>query len=447
MSSIWGCHRNLFSIMGPSGRCSVSVSIFWPSNESLNDKSESWCFCHVVITIDGVSRGLMSVWLALHRTEIRFRQTFSFFHFLKFTRCLFLLYEVLCHPRAWVALCRIWSLCLLNGGGSGGVSAIVYYCENALTCGWRLTGLCLSSGRLTGLFLCSVYLHGVVWFGASSFFHFSFFFFLLFFFMSLNLSSKFWHLLHNSSLCLSLYSLTAVKSCTCSNFCWWTRRVREGLNVAVFELMVQSVHRLLELLLENWASRGKADVGTAVSGSSCVDVVIAIAVGGRGGGGTGGTVSSGVDVVVTAVGGRAGVGVAVSSGIDIVVIAIGGRAGVGVGVTISNDVDVVVTAVGGRAGVGVVVSSDVDVGTAVGGRAGVGVVVSSDVHVVSTSTSPLSERELLMVLAFPTSVASTLTSEPLEGELPVVMVCPTTVVSTSTSPLSEGELVVAPVWP
>ena len=123
-----------------------------------------------------------------------------------------------------------WSL-------SGGVSAIIYYCVNVLTCGWRLTGLCLSSGRLTGLFLCSVYLNGVVWFGAfgggggGCFFLFSFF-------MSLNLSSKVWHLLHNSSFCPSWYSLTAVKSCTCSNFCWWTRSVRDGLNVAVFELMV-----------------------------------------------------------------------------------------------------------------------------------------------------------------------------------------------------------------
>ena len=237
MSSIWGCHRNLFSTIGPSRRCSVSVSIFWPSNQSLNDKSESWCFCHVVITIDSVSTGLMSVWLALRHIEIRFRQTFSFFHFLKFTRCLFLLYEVLCHPREWVALCRIWSLWVLNGVWVvvyRPLFIIVWMCWPVVE-DWRVCVCPLEDWRVCFCAL-SIWmaLFDLVLLGGGG----GGCFFLFSFFMSLNLSSKVWHLLHNSSFCPSWYSLTAVKSCTCSNFCWWTRTVRDGLNVAVFELMV-----------------------------------------------------------------------------------------------------------------------------------------------------------------------------------------------------------------
>ena len=41
MCSIWTCHRNLLSTMGPSRRCSVTFSIFLPSIHSLNDKPES----------------------------------------------------------------------------------------------------------------------------------------------------------------------------------------------------------------------------------------------------------------------------------------------------------------------------------------------------------------------------------------------------------------------
>ena len=79
MCSIWACHRNLLSTMRPSRRCSVTFSIFWPPNDSLNDKSESWCFCRVVITIHFVFTKLMSMWLALHHTEIRSRQSWGVF--------------------------------------------------------------------------------------------------------------------------------------------------------------------------------------------------------------------------------------------------------------------------------------------------------------------------------------------------------------------------------
>ena len=55
MCSIWACHWNLLSTMRPSRRCSVTFSIFSPSNDSLSDKSDSWCFCRVVITIEHLS--------------------------------------------------------------------------------------------------------------------------------------------------------------------------------------------------------------------------------------------------------------------------------------------------------------------------------------------------------------------------------------------------------
>ena len=79
MCSIWACYQNLLSTVRPSRRCSATFSIFWPSNDSLNDKSESWCFCRVVIIIDFVFTGLMSMWLTLHHTEIRSRQSCSVF--------------------------------------------------------------------------------------------------------------------------------------------------------------------------------------------------------------------------------------------------------------------------------------------------------------------------------------------------------------------------------
>ena len=69
MCSIWACHRNLLSTMRRIRWCSVTFSIFWPSSDSLNDKSESWCFCRVVIVIDFVFTGLMSMWLMLHHTK------------------------------------------------------------------------------------------------------------------------------------------------------------------------------------------------------------------------------------------------------------------------------------------------------------------------------------------------------------------------------------------
>ena len=93
-----GLPRNLLSTVRPSRRCSVTFSIFWPSNDSLNGKSESWYFCRVVIIIDFVFTGLMSMWLTLHQTEIRLRRSCSVFWI---CTTFFLLYEVLCHPRAY----------------------------------------------------------------------------------------------------------------------------------------------------------------------------------------------------------------------------------------------------------------------------------------------------------------------------------------------------------
>ena len=92
-------------------------------------------------------------------------------------------------------------------GGSGGVSAVVYCCMNALTCGWRL--MCLVFG-------CGL----SIWMATSD---------LVLFLRPLNLSSKAWHLLWSSSVCLSWDSFAAVRSCTyfsCS--CWLTRSAREA---------------------------------------------------------------------------------------------------------------------------------------------------------------------------------------------------------------------------
>ena len=75
----WDSHRNLLSTMKRSRRCSVTFSIFWPPSDSLNDKPESWCFCRVVIIIDFVFTGLLSMWLTLHHTEIQSRQRCNVF--------------------------------------------------------------------------------------------------------------------------------------------------------------------------------------------------------------------------------------------------------------------------------------------------------------------------------------------------------------------------------
>ena len=105
MCSILACHRNLLSTARPSRRCSVTFSIFWQSNDGLNDKSEIWCLCRVVITFDFALIGLMSMWLALHHTEIRSRQSCS----------VFWIYTLI-FPVAWsvvsihehMIFCRIW---------------------------------------------------------------------------------------------------------------------------------------------------------------------------------------------------------------------------------------------------------------------------------------------------------------------------------------------------
>ena len=148
--------------------------------------------------------------------------------------------------------------------------------------------------------------------------------------------------------------------------------------------------------------------------SSGVDVVIAIAVGGRAGvdadinavgGRAGGGGGGGVDVDVTTAAGRAGGGVAVpavgetadgcgdaGSGVDDAdITAVAGRAGGG-GFDVDN------TAVAGRAGGG---GSDV---TAVGGTAsGGGVEVELVVPLVAASMSPQSQVEMVVA---PTSQQS-----------------------------------------
>ena len=144
--------------------------------------------------------------------------------------------------------------------------------------------------------------------------------------------------------------------------------------------------------------------------SSSVDVVTAIAVGGRGwvGGGTGVPVVSDVDLVI-AVGGRA------CADVHLDVTAVGGRTGGGAG----GGVDVNISTVGGA---GVAVGSGVDIAaTAVGGSAG-GLLVCPTAG-ASASTSPQSEGELVVASTSPKS----------EGELVVVLVV------VSTSPQSGRE--------
>ena len=77
MCSISACHGNWLSTTRPSRRCPLTLSVSWPSIDSLNDKSESWCFCRVVITVNFVLTGLMSMWLVLYHIEIRSRQSCS----------------------------------------------------------------------------------------------------------------------------------------------------------------------------------------------------------------------------------------------------------------------------------------------------------------------------------------------------------------------------------
>ena len=73
-----------------------------------------------------------------------------------------------------------------------------------------------------------------------------------------------------------------------------------------------------------------------------------IAVGGTAGGGAGASVVGGVDVV-TAVGMKSSCWCVVSSGVDVDVTAVVGRAGIGAGVSASSGVDADVTAVEVRA--------------------------------------------------------------------------------------------------
>ena len=117
MGSIRACHRNLLSTMRPSRRCSDTFSMFWPSSDSLNDKSESWCFCRVVITIHFVFTGLMIMCLALLHTEIRSRQicNISSFAVVVVVVVLFLVCTTLfscctkCSVvRQHVTFCRVW---------------------------------------------------------------------------------------------------------------------------------------------------------------------------------------------------------------------------------------------------------------------------------------------------------------------------------------------------
>ena len=98
--------------MRPSRRCSATFSLFWPSSDSLTDKSESWCFRRVVSTIDFVFTGLLITWLVLHHTAIRSRQSCSVF-------CLFFccwvcttLFPVVC---SLVSSASIWHSAVLDG--------------------------------------------------------------------------------------------------------------------------------------------------------------------------------------------------------------------------------------------------------------------------------------------------------------------------------------------
>ena len=64
-----------WSAMRPSGWCSVAFWIFWPSGDSLSDKSESWCFWCVLISIDFVFTILVNMWLALCHIQMWSRQS------------------------------------------------------------------------------------------------------------------------------------------------------------------------------------------------------------------------------------------------------------------------------------------------------------------------------------------------------------------------------------
>ena len=122
-------------------------------------------------------------------------------------------------------------------------------------------------------------------------------------------------------------------------------------------------------------------------------------------------IGSRVDVADAAVGGSAGV--AASSGVDVAATAVGRSAGGGAGVAVTSGVDVNVTTVGGRVGGGAGVAGDssgVDAdATAVGGTADGGAGTGAATAVASTS-SLQSERDLVVVLVWPTAVASMLPS-------------------------------------
>ena len=197
-----------------------------------------------------------------------------------------------------------------------------------------------------------------------------------------------------------------------------------GLSFVVLELLVQSFHHLLEVWLGYWASSSKGVVVAAVFTSRGVDVVTAIAVGGRGwaGGGTGVPVISGVDLV-TAVGRKAG-----------------GGAGGGVDVNVSDDGGSAGDIAGGAVGSGVDVAADAAGGSAGGGPTSPQTEGGQVVVVVSTSTTSQSDVQLVVVVWTPTSPQS-------EGQLAVMVVVGQLVVvlvvaSTPTSPQSEVELLV-----
>ena len=184
------------------------------------------------------------------------------------------------------------------------------------------------------------------------------------------LSSKAWHLLWSSFICLSWDSFAADPILY---LLFVDKKGEWGLNFVVLELLVQSVHRLLDISLGYWTSGGKVDVGTAMFASSGVDVVgragehvDVTAVGGRASGGAGGY----VDADVPAVGGSGGAG----GGVDVDATTAAGRAGGGAGGGVDSDI----TAVGGGGG-GAGCGIDVDVTAA--GMDG-GLVTDSDITAV-----------------------------------------------------------------
>ena len=125
---------------------------------------------------------------------------------------------------------------------------------------------------------------------------------LVLFLMSLNLSSKAWHI-------ISVVVLFACFGIFCRSQILYTlfvlllvdQKDARSLNFVVLELLAQSVLHFLEIWLGYWASSSKGDVSTAVFASSGVDVVSAV----------GGRACADVDLHVTAVVRRAGGGLVV----------------------------------------------------------------------------------------------------------------------------------------